>query len=73
MVPSAESLQTVVATETKVVAFEVQAVGSPEPPLTATLKVKKQKGKKGSLMVLKHTAWGHPEEDIGGQAREKAG
>ncbi len=46
-----DCVQTLVANEQKVVAFEVVEVNSPEPWLKATLKVKNPKGKKSKHQI----------------------
>jgi len=43
LVPSSTCTQVLVATQTKIVAFEVEEVGSPEPTFTADLTVKNNK------------------------------
>jgi hypothetical protein len=43
LVPSSACTQVLVATQTKIVAFEVEDIGSPEPKFTATLTVKNNK------------------------------
>jgi hypothetical protein len=53
LMASTECVQTIVANETKIVAFEVNEVGSPEPSLNATLTLKSPKGK---IYVKKLTA-----------------
>ena len=45
LIASTTCVQTIVANETKIVAFEVKEVGSPEPKLSATLTLKSPKGK----------------------------
>ena len=53
LIASTTCVQTIVANETKIVAFEVKEVGSPEPQLSATLTLKSPKGK---IHVKKLTA-----------------
>jgi hypothetical protein len=53
LIPSVDCAKTFVAGETKIVAFEVQEVGSPEPKLTATLNILH----KGKTKKMKVTAY----------------
>jgi CSLREA domain-containing protein len=52
LIPNAECHQVLVATQTKVIAFEVEDVGSPEPTLKLDLTVKNNKSKKQTKLKV---------------------